>query len=334
MLTVSENLSLTQYNTFGIDVYARLFIEFDNESDIIDYLNNNKEVKDFLILGGGSNILFTENYSGIIFHSKLTGIEVIAQTDSEILIEVASGVCWDDFVSWAVENNYYGIENLSLIPGNVGAVPVQNIGAYGVEIKDFIYSINAIDLLTGKQLVISPTDCEFGYRQSIFKTRMNQVLITRVTIRLSKKPDFVLSYGNIQDELKKFDEVNLKTVRQSIINIRTSKLPDPKILGNAGSFFKNPVVSSKIANKLLIDYPGIPLYETTGGYKIAAGWLIEKCGWKGKKYKNAAVHNKQALVIINLGNAKGSDILELSELIIESVYKVFKVRLECEVIIK
>jgi UDP-N-acetylmuramate dehydrogenase len=335
MFGLSENISLKNYNTFGIDANARYFLTIESPDDIVDFfgLNKNFLKEERLILGGGSNLLFTSDFNGLIIYPDIHGIRVISEFDQIIEIEVGAGERWDDFVALCVEKGWGGTENLSLIPGNVGAVPVQNIGAYGVEAESIILTVNGIFLDTLEKKSIAGGECEFEYRNSIFKTELKgKFIVTSVVFRLQKNPSYVLTYGILKTELAKYEEVNLKTVRNAVISIRESKLPDPKKIGNAGSFFKNPVVKIEVAEKIKNQFEGIPTFtEEQGKVKIAAGWLIEKSGWKGKSLGNAAVHDKQALVIVNKGNAIGEEIYKLSQNIQRDVYSKFGIELEPEV---
>jgi UDP-N-acetylmuramate dehydrogenase len=291
--------------------------------------------KPFLILGSGSNILFTSDFQGTILYPELGGTKIEEQDPGTgyVIVSAGAGVNWDDFVEWSVNKGFGGLENLSLIPGKVGATPVQNIGAYGVEIKDRIVKVSTINLNDGSIKVFSNNECEFGYRNSIFKNReKGKYLVTRVYYRLANKPVLNLSYESLKEEVNKLGAETLKNVRQGVINIRRTKLPDPKIIGNAGSFFKNPVVKSSVAINLKNEYPDIPVYKDQEGFaKLASGWLIDRCGWKGKRTGDAGVHEKQALVLVNYGNATGKEIYDLSEEIKKTVNERFGVNLEREV---
>lgn len=334
-MNIKNNVSLKPYNTFGIEAKAQYFFEYTTENELFELIQSGfLSEKKFYNIGGGSNLLFTKDYDGLILHSRITDIEVIEENSDFVLVRVGAGMVWDDFVAYCVNHTWGGAENLSLIPGDVGACPVQNIGAYGVEAKDIIHSIEGIDLISKQKESISNTDCKFGYRESVFKhSRANQFIVTHVTYKLVKNPVFKLEYGAIQEELAKYSSINLKTIREVIIKIRESKLPDTKVLGNAGSFFKNPVVTRSLFEQLLKKYPQMPFYPASETeVKIPAGWLIEQCGWKGKKHGNAAVHDKQALVIVNLGDASGKEIVELSNLVQDSVKEKFNIDISPEVI--
>lgn len=332
-MQIHENISLKQYNTFGIDVKASNFVEVTKIDELKVALRSN--ITPLLILGGGSNILLTKDFSGLVIKNNIKGIEVVSEDDESVVLKVGAGENWHQFVMYCIENNYCGIENLSLIPGNVGASPMQNIGAYGVEVKDVITKVEALDLNSFETKEFSNSECEFGYRTSIFKTReKGNFFITAVYFSLSKAPNLNTSYGAIEGELDRLgiDNPTVKDVSNAVINIRQSKLPDPNEIGNSGSFFKNPVVSSEVKDSILNNYPTAPNYpQKDGTFKMAAGWLIEQCGWKGKVIDNYGVHDKQALVLVNHGGAKGEDIFNLSEDIIKSVNQKFGITLEREV---
>ncbi|MBL4668592.1 MAG: UDP-N-acetylmuramate dehydrogenase [Flavobacteriales bacterium] len=332
-MEIKKNISLKSYNTFGIDVVAYAFVEVSSIDELKDVLLDNNQP--ILILGGGSNLLFTKDFEGIAIKNNLKGITVVSENEDEVYLKVGAGEVWHEFVLFCIENNYAGIENLSLIPGNVGASPMQNIGAYGVEVKDVITAVEAFDLKDYSIKTFSNQMCDFGYRSSIFKTsEKGNYFITSVTFKLSKQTRINTSYGAISGELESMNISNptIKDVSTAVINIRLSKLPDPKKIGNSGSFFKNPIVSKIQKNKIIQNYPDAPNYlQPDGTFKMAAGWLIEKCGWKGKRIDNYGVHDLQALVLVNYGGAKGSDIFKLSEQVIESVKTQFEIVLEREV---
>ena len=334
-MKISKNISLKTYHTFGIDVKASILAEYNTTEELMEVLNSEeyKSNKSFHI-GSGSNLLFTEDYNGMILHSKIQYIRTISENNEYVLLEAGSGVVWDDFVAYCVDNDYYGAENLSLIPGEVGASAVQNIGAYGTEVKDLIQEVKAIEIATGKSYTFSNEECGYGYRDSIFKKSLKgKYIVTSVVFRLSRIPVFHLGYQHLEDEVKKRGDINLRNIRETIIEVRNSKLPDPAVRGNAGSFFMNPVVPKALFQSLQVKYPEMPHYfvsETEE--KIPAGWLIEKCGWKGKSVGEAAVHDKQALVLVNNGNATGNDIVHLATEIQKSVYDTFSIRLQPEVI--
>ena len=324
--------SLLPYNTFGIDVSASRFLEYASVAELKEYLAQGAVTTPFLHIGGGSNLLFTKDYDGLILHSRIGGIEVTAEDSQTVSLRVGAGVVWDDFVACCVEHGWYGAENLSLIPGEVGASAVQNIGAYGVEVKDLITAVETVNV-QGYGRVYSVEECEYAYRSSIFKRPENKsVFVTYVRFRLSKEERYTLDYGTIRQELAKYPAPTLPIVRKVIIEIRESKLPDPKVMGNAGSFFMNPIVAKEKLEALQRDYPRIPYYELPDGrVKIPAGWMIDQCGWKGKSLGPAAVHDKQALVLVNRGGAKGSDIVALSDAVRASVRDKFGIDIHPEV---
>ena len=324
--------SLLPYNTFGIDVSASRFLEYASVAELEEYIAQGAVTTPFLHIGGGSNLLFTKDYDGLILHSRIGGIEVTAEDSQAVSLRVGAGVVWDDFVACCVEHGWYGAENLSLIPGEVGASAVQNIGAYGVEVKDLITAVETVNI-QGYERVYSVEECEYAYRNSIFKRPENKsVFVTYVRFRLSKEERYTLDYGTIRQELAKYPAPTLPIVRKVIIEIRESKLPDPKVTGNAGSFFMNPIVAKDKLEALQQDYPRIPYYELPDGrVKIPAGWMIDQCGWKGKSLGPAAVHDKQALVLVNRGGAKGSDIIALSDAVRASVRDKFGIDIHPEV---
>ena len=331
---VLKNISLVSYNTFGLDYKADCLVIMKTEKEAADFLTSRGLCsKPFLIIGEGSNILFTGDFNGTVIHPAIEAIKAEGQDENFVIISAGAGLNWDKFVEWCVNKGYGGIENLSLIPGTVGATPVQNIGAYGAEVSDAVYKVRAVSLDDGYIREFNNEECRFGYRTSIFKNKLRgKYLISRVYYRLSKVPEFNIDYGSLKNEVEKTGPLSLKTVRQAVINIRRSILPDPSQIGNAGSFFKNPVFSFNEAQKLRKKYPDIPSYhDPSGGLKLAAGWLIEQCGWKGKRIGDAGVHEKQALILLNYGKATGMEIYDLSEKIRESVYKKFGVLLETEV---
>ena len=333
MMDVKENYSLKKYNSFNIDVVAKEFIQINSVKDLIDLEKNSKNKKK-LFIGGGSNILFTNNFEGLVVHINLKGISVKKMNDNFSEIKVMSGENWNELVNWCIENNLGGLENLSLIPGNVGAAPIQNIGAYGVELKDVFISCEVYDLNAEKLTIYNLNDCKFGYRDSIFKKNKNLIVVS-VKMKLSSKNHKInSSYGGINDELKKLNikEPTIKDISNVVCEIRNKKLPDPNKIGNAGSFFKNPIVNSKKINWLKQNFNNIPFYKIDeNSYKIPAAWLIETSGFKGKDFGNFGVHKTQPLVLVNYGKASGSDINKLSLSIKEVVNKLFKIELETEV---
>lgn len=344
-MRIKQNYNLAKLNTFGINVNAKFFVEIRNEKDLKD-LFSSSEFKDNenLFLGGGSNILFTKDFEGIVVLNKLKGIEIIKENSENVWIKSMGGELWNDLVLLSVERGYWGLENLSLVPGTVGASPVQNIGAYGVEIKDSLENVEAFNVKTGEKKVFSKKECEFGYRDSVFKNKLKgKYFITAVIFKLSKKENKNINYEALQDYL---EENNLKIksskdVSEAIADIRRSKLPDPKILSNAGSFFKNVYVDIDKLLEIELKYLNVPSFEepasakATAGegkkIKISAGWLIEQCGWKGKRMGNVGVHEKQALVLVNYGGATGKEILNLANQIIASVQQKFGLKLVPEV---
>ena len=328
------NYSLKSCNTFGMDVKAAIFTKLTDESELPALLRMIHQAgTPLLFLGGGSNILFTRDFDGMVVGVSTKGIEVIDQDEEFVYVRGMAGENWDDFVQYCVRHNFGGLENLSLIPGNVGSSPIQNIGAYGVEVKDTFYMLDAVSLRTGEFREFFADDCGFGYRNSVFKNELKgQYLILSVTFRLRKRPLLNTAYGAIGAELEAMREMpSVKAIAQAVCNIRRSKLPDPEVIGNAGSFFKNPVVSHAHFEKLKSENPSIPAYPGEHGVKLAAGWLIEQCGWKGYREGDAGVHERQALVLVNYGKATGIQILDLSKRIIDSVYSGFSVILEPEV---
>lgn len=333
-MQVFENISLKKYHTFGIDVKARYFVEYASVDELKSFLESGMLSENKMLhIGGGSNLLFLKDYDGIILHSVIKGIEPVSSDNDSVTVKVGAGVVWDDFVQFCVDNNWYGAENLSLIPGETGASAVQNIGAYGVEVKDLIETVYAVEIATGNEVVFSNADCEYGYRESVFKGCLKgKFIVTSVVFKLSLLPEFKLTYQHLEAEVLKNGNITLQNVRNTIIAVRQSKLPDPEVLGNAGSFFMNPVVPKKHFLELQAKYPEMPhYYVSETEEKIPAGWLIDRCGWKGRRIGNAAVHDKQALVIVNCGGASGHEIAGLSEQIRESVRAQFGVELVPEV---
>lgn len=314
------------HNTFGIEARASRYVDYHSEEELIGLVPSLQGTP-YIHIGGGSNLLFTKDYDGTVLHSCISGISVDGNC-----IRVGAGMIWDEFVEWTVENGWCGLENLSLIPGEVGASAVQNIGAYGVEAKDYIQKVECVDLRTGERRVFTNSECCYSYRQSIFKNELKGCYaVTYVTYLLNKEYTPRLEYGNIRSNLHEGVEITPRVVRDAIISIRNQKLPDPKVQGNAGSFFMNPVVSREKFLEIQKDYPQMPFYEVDGGVKIPAGWLIEQCGWKGKSLGRAAVHSRQALVLVNLGGADGKDILALSDAVRNSVSVRFGIDIKPEV---
>ena len=333
-MLIKKNISLKYLNTFGIDVKAKEFASVKSKQDLAKLLVINSS--NLLVLGGGSNILLTEDLDGLVLHINIKGIEVVSVYENKIRVRVAAGENWHEFVSWSLKNNYGGIENLSLIPGNVGTAPIQNIGAYGVELKDVFISCEAMDIKTQKLRTFEKIDCNFGYRNSIFKEELkDQYIITSVIFELSTlHHKLKKNYGTIENKLKNsgINNPTIQDISKAVISIRNSKLPNPKVIGNSGSFFKNPIISCKHFEILKNKFPKIPHYKITEtSVKIPAGWLIEIAGFKGKRIGNCGVHDKQALVLVNYGNASGKDILELSKKIQEAILIIFDIVLEGEV---
>lgn len=334
-MKIEENFNLRSYNTFGLEVRCRYFAGSEKETDFLDLAASYRlEPEKILLLGGGSNFLFTGDFGGTVLYPLMKGIEVVDEDTSCVWLRVGAGEKWDDFVAWAVGQGYGGVENLSLIPGHVGATPVQNIGAYGVEAGEVIERVEAIDLEKAEKINIDAASCHFAYRDSVFKgSCKNRYMITYVTFRLKKQPVFRLEYGSIKNELEKLGgEVSLHAIREAVIRIRQSKLPDVEVLPNAGSFFKNPMLSTRLAEQLKKEYPDMPVYEAgEDRVKLAAGWLIEQAGWKGRTWGKAGVHDRQALVLVNRGGASGIEIAQLANEIKKSVFLKFGVFIEPEV---
>ena len=336
MSVVQEYKSLKAYNSFGIEVKSRYFVEVLTERDLEELLQSPIIAQhELLVLGGGSNILFTRDFEGLIIKMSIPGISVIPGNNDEIIVSSGAGVVWNDLVNYCVSNGFAGIENLSLIPGTVGASPIQNIGAYGVELKDVFHSCNAYNISTGQPRTFSFEDCRFGYRDSIFKNELkNKYIITRVNFKLTKTGHINTQYGAINEELAKrgISDPDIADISEVVAAIRVSKLPDPSTIGNAGSFFKNPVIARDEFQRLISTFPNIVNFPAPGGkVKIAAGWLIEQCGFKGKVVGNTGTWKNQALVLVNHGGATGHEVYSFSEQIIEDVDAKFGIRLEREV---
>ena len=336
MMKIIENYSLKSLNTFGVDVKTRYIAEIFSDNDLFKLLEDKEfeSVRKF-ILGGGSNILFTKDFEGLVIKNSIPGINIIDEDDESIIIETGAGVNWDDFVSYCVEKKWCGVENLSLIPGTVGAAPIQNIGAYGQELKNVLYNLEGIFIETGEKKIFNNYECKFSYRESIFKNEFkNKFVITRIVFKLSKKPEVNISYPLVREELnnRKISDPKIRDLRKIVVDIRNSKLPDPKIIGNAGSFFKNPVVRNDKFKMLKEKYPELNSYPVDDDHvKLSAAALIEKCGWKGKRIGNCGSYEKQPLVIVNYGEATAGEILELANNIRSSVEENFEVTLQQEV---
>lgn len=332
MVNIFEDYSLAGRNTFGVDTRCAYFIETNSVDDLKAKIVFYKNIP-MMILGGGSNVLFTDNFNGAIFHLNSKGFRIISEDSTSVIVSAAAGEDWDTFVAYSVERGWGGLENLSLIPGNVGASPIQNIGAYGVEAKDSIVKVQGFYTDTFNDFELEASQCNFGYRDSIFKKSLKgRVFITHVWFKLQKNPLLVTHYGNLEDEMNKYGERNIANVRKAVISIRESKLPDPKVLGNAGSFFKNPIVATSQFASIQSQYPKVPSYPVNDEFvKVPAGWLIEMCGWKGKRIGNVGVHAQQALVLINYGGATGGEVLELAKSIQDSVNFAFGLSIDMEV---
>lgn len=334
-MLIQENISLLPYNTFRIDVNAKYFAEVVSIDDLKELVSSEifKNNKRF-VLGGGSNLLLTQNFEGLVIRLGIKGIKV-CEEESDVYVEAGAAEVWNDFVQYTVNKGYAGLENLTLIPGTVGASPIQNIGAYGVEMKDSCFSVEAFHIDSGRIVKFSKEDCKFGYRESVFKNELKgQYIITSVVFKLSKIPNLKLHYGAIEEELRKRNIVNpsIRNVADVVAEIRVSKLPDPSTIGNSGSFFKNPVIDPSLFSDLNKKFPEMVHYPTNDGkIKLAAGWLIEQCGWKGKQIGEVGTWKNQALVIVNHGKATGKEVYDFSELIINSVFERFGVSLEREV---
>ncbi len=333
-IAISHHYSLREHNTFGMDVKARQFINYHSVDELVEVLSTLRGSEESMLhIGGGSNLLFTRDFDGTVLHSCIKFIDVLSRDSCEVVVRVGAGVVWDDFCTLMAQNGYYGSENLSLIPGEVGAAAVQNIGAYGVEVESIIHEVETVEVTTGQPRVFPVSECEYGYRDSVFKNRLQgQYIITAVVFRLSAVPVLHLDYGPLQ-QLRSQDAMpTAQDIRNAVIAIRQSKLPDPAQLGSAGSFFKNPVVPIEVYRQLAATYADVPHYTVSEQeVKIPAAWLIEQCGWKGRQYGGAAVYEKQPLILVNLGNATPSDIIELAALIEQSVKEKFHIQLHPEV---
>ena len=335
-MIVHRNVSLKPYNTFGVDENTDFLAIIDSTDDLDEiFMSDRFRSQHKMVLGSGSNILFTRGFTGVVAKNEIKGIQIFREDEVNVFVSIGAGENWHQFVLWSVEKGFGGIENLSLIPGTVGAAPIQNIGAYGVEFKEVFHSLEAYDVKSGKLITFYKKDCKFEYRHSVFKGELkDKFVITKVNLRLKKHPEFILSYGDIKVTLTQMGvlEPTLKNVSQAVINIRQSKLPDPLDIGNAGSFFKNPVIEKLHFEALEAQFPDVKSHPVDDdNIKIPAGWLIEKAGWKGYKGGEFGVHDKQALVLINFGSARGRDIFKLSNQIQKSVQQQFGIELEREV---
>lgn len=330
-MKIQQNISLKPYNTFGIHANAKRFVTVNSIKELKEIIASEKSL---FLLGGGSNILLTGDVEKLVIHLNTKGIIVNDFDENEVLITAEAGENWHELVLWCVSQNYGGLENLALIPGNVGTSPIQNIGAYGVEIKDVFQQLEALDIETGQTKIFTNADCDFGYRNSVFKNELKgKYIISNVTFKLTKKNHNInISYGAIKDLLTDKENPSIKEIADAVIAIRQSKLPDPKKIGNSGSFFKNPVITSDLFKELSEKHPEIPHYRISENeIKIPAGWLIEQCGFKGKRFGDAGVHEKQALVLVNYNNATGNEIYALAQKIQQKVMETFKISLEIEV---
>jgi UDP-N-acetylmuramate dehydrogenase len=344
MQNIEENKSLKAFNSFGFEAKARYFAAPDSDEKIMDLLADAKKHNiPVFVLGGGNNVVFAKDFDGLVLCPKMDGINIISEDDNDIFVDVGAGFEWDKFVCYTSNINYKGVcgvENLSGIPGTVGAAPVQNIGAYGMEVKDTILTVNGILIDDIKTFMLKNSQCEFAYRDSIFKNSLKQkTVITCVRFKLSKKHDYKIDYGNLNDELAKYDKIDLRNIRQAILDIRATKLPDPKELGNAGSFFKNPVVERTAAERLLEQFPSMPVYpadstDASGNtVKLSAGWMIENCALKGFRQNNIGVHHKQALILVNYGGATAQELMSFAQMTQDRVFNKFGVKIEPEVVI-
>lgn len=334
-MQISHNISLKPYNTFGIDVKAHKFVSVSTEEELREVVRNSY-AEELFVLGGGSNMLLTGDITKTVLHIGLTGKQIISSSEDEVIVKAMAGENWHQFVLWAIENDFGGLENLSLIPGNVGTAPIQNIGAYGVELKDVFESCEAINIQSLESRIFSTEDCEFGYRNSVFKNKLKgRYIITSVNFRLSKGNHKIQTgYGAIQAalETKGVKAPGIKDVSDAVISIRQQKLPDPRVLGNSGSFFKNPVISEEKFKDLQEKFPEIPSYPVAPGeVKVPAGWLIDQAGLKGYRQGDAGVHKNQALVLVNYGNASGSELRELAQYVQEKIKSRYGIELEAEV---
>jgi UDP-N-acetylmuramate dehydrogenase len=339
MNNTEKNKSLKPLNTFGFDAKARYFAAPDAPDKIENLIAGAKKNDiPLFVLGGGSNVVFVRDFDGLVLCPQIKGIELVDEDGEYVLLKAGAGVVWDDFVRYAVEHSLGGVENLSAIPGNVGASPVQNIGAYGMEVKDSIVAVDGIFIENGARFTLKNDECHFAYRDSILKNGLRRkTVVTHVVFKLSKHPEYRLDYGNLKTELDKYDEINLLNIRASVIAIRESKLPDPKVLGNAGSFFKNPIVERAKAEQLLELFPSMPVYPvysphiSAGMVKLSAGWMIEQCLLKGYRENNIGVHHKQALVLVNYGGGTAVELLSFSLMVQDKVFNKFNVKIEPEV---
>lgn len=337
-MKLERDYSIKNHNTFGIDARCSTFFEYETDEELFDFVRQHGKDEDFrfMILGGGSNIVFSKDYNGIIIHPETKGKKIVYETNDNIFVEAQAGEIWDEFVEWCIANKAYGLENLSYIPGTVGASAVQNIGAYGAEARQFIHRVKFLHLDSGDIQYMSNEACCFGYRESIFKHLLkNKVIILSVVYKLSKRPTINRSYADVEKYItdNNISAPSPSDIRKAIIDIRRKKLPEVSETGSAGSFFKNPVVDAGTFAKLKEKFPEIKFYTVGDNFKLAAGWLIDQCGLKGFRHNGAAVHKNQALILINAENATGNDVVELSKIVQEKVYDKFGVKLDPEAII-
>ena len=332
MINIRKEVSLLPYNTFGVPATASMFVESDHADELADFLKALPHPSATVLLGSGSNTLFVSDRCGTVVRPVIKGIEVMEETDDHVLVRAGAGEIWDDFVYWCVEKNYAGVENLSYIPGTVGACPIQNIGAYGIEVKKTIETVEAIEINTGQAVSFNNQQCRFDYRDSFFKNNKGKYLITNVQFKLSKRFEPKIIYADLKTELFRNAHITIETMRQSIISIRSRKLPDPEKLGNAGSFFKNPTIDAAKYKEISQLHPQAPIYPIgMECWRISAAWLIERSGWKGKQNGNVGTHKWHPLVVINYGGANGKEIFDFAGKIIDSVIDGFGIRLEPEV---
>lgn len=334
-MLIQNNINLKKFNTFHVSAYARYFADIKNTEDLLEALSFAQQHElPFMLIGQGSNLLFKEDYAGLIIELNIKGINLVGEDEDHYFVTACCGEIWHDFVQYCLQAGYYGLENLSLIPGTVGAAPVQNIGAYGVELSSFLHELDALEIASGEVKTFSKEDCRLSYRQSIFKTALkNRYVITSVTFKLLKQAQLNLTYPALQEALKDKTEAQLtpQLVSDTVCGIRRSKLPDPGQLGNAGSFFWNPLVSASEFQRLKTSHPDIVAYPHEGQYKLAAAWLIEQAGWKGYRKGDIGVHKEHALVLVNYGEASGGELYELSTRIQVSVKDMFGIELQPEV---
>ena len=333
-MKLTENQNLKDYNTFGMEVLARHFLQIENADEVPSVIREYLQEKPFYILGGGSNTLFTKDFDGYIVHPAFTGIEVMEQTDDAVVLRVSAGEPWDNLIQYCIKRQYFGIENLTAIPGLVGSAPVQNIGAYGVEVKDTVLKVEGYVISTGEPFTLSNAECKFAYRNSIFKQELkHDCLITYVWFQLSRIKHFTLSYQGLAKALEERElPLSLHSVSDCVRKIRDAKLPDPAIVGNGGSFFKNPVIADEQYRDLLVRFPDLVAYDAPDGQKkLSAGQLIEKADWKGKRVGNAGTWKNQALVLVNYGGATPAEVLNVAETIIKDVKNLFGITLEMEI---